>query len=74
MLEKGDLIKLNNQKEYLVMNQINYKGNNYIYLVTKDGVSGVAICKLEEDNITPVTEEELFNELLKLFVEQMEEK
>lgn len=67
MLEIGDLLTLSDNQEYLVMKQIYFKGKNYVYLVTKDGISDVLICSYEEDNLNIVRDEELFEKLLNLF-------
>lgn len=72
MLEKGDLLTLSNGREYIVISQIQIKGKNYVYLVTKDGVSGVAVCLLENDTLTMVNDGELLQSLLEKFKEQGE--
>lgn len=69
MLEVGDLLTLNDNQEYLVIKQIYFKGKNYVYLITKDGISDVLICSYEEDKLKIVTEELLFEKLLNLFNE-----
>lgn len=67
MLEIGDLLTLSDNQEYIVMKMIYLRGKNYVYLVTKDGISDVLICSYEEDTLNVVTDEELFEELLDLF-------
>ena len=67
MLEIGDLLTLSNNKEYIVMKQIYFKGKCYVYLISKDGISEVLICSYEEDNLNVVTDEEVFEKLLTLF-------
>lgn len=66
MLDKGDLLTLSNGKEYIVINQIQFDGKDYVYLVTKDGVSGVAVCLLENDTLTTISD----GEFLKLLLEE----
>ncbi len=69
MLDKGDLLTLSNGKEYIVINQIQIDGKNYVYLVTKDGVSGVAVCLLENDTLTTINDGEFLQLLLTKFQE-----
>lgn len=69
MLDKGDLLTLSNGKEYIVINQIQIDGKNYVYLVTKDGISGVAVCLLENDTLTTINDGEFLQLLLIKFQE-----
>lgn len=73
MLEKGYLIELSNNVQYIVMDQIQFKGKIYIYLIKKDQ-SGIAICELIDDKVILVNEEQLFFELLEIFAKNLEEK
>lgn len=70
MLDRGDLITLNNNKEYIVINQATFNGKNYIYLVSKDGVSSVAICLLENDTLTTINDGDLVKLLLERFKQE----
>ena len=72
MLEAGDLITLSNNKEYIVINKTSLKGKNYVYLITKDGISEIAICLFENDTLTKVTDTELLKTLINIFKEQQE--
>lgn len=67
MLDRGDLITLNNNKEYIVINQTNFNDKNYVYLVSKDGVSGIAVCLLENDTLTTINDGDLVKLLLEKF-------
>ena len=67
MLDKGDLITLNNNKEYIVINQTTFNGKNYVYLVSKGGVSSVAVCLLENDILTTISDGDLVKFLLEKF-------
>lgn len=71
MLERGDLITLNNNKEYIVLDEINFNHKDYLYLITKDGITDVLVCLREDDNLTIVREEELLRNLLDKFKERM---
>jgi len=67
MLDKGDLITLSNDKEYVVINQIHMDGKIYLYLIAKDGISSILICELKEDNLIIVKDAELFQKLVVKF-------
>lgn len=67
MLEKGDLITLNNNKEYIVIHQMIFNDQNYVYLVSKDGISSVAVCLLENDTLTNINDGDLLGLLLEKF-------
>lgn len=69
MLEVGDLLTLSNKKEYIVIKQIQLNGKNYVYLVTKDGISDIAICEYETDKLTIVKDEKLIHTLVEKFKE-----
>lgn len=70
MFEKGDLLTLSNKKEYIVINQINFEGKDYLYLIAKDGISSILIGLLENKELTIVRDEELFQKLLQKFKEE----
>ena len=67
MLDIGDLITLNNNKEYIVINQTIFNGKNYIYLVSKDGISSVVVGLLENDTLTTINDGDLLKLLLERF-------
>lgn len=70
MLDRGDVITLNNNKEYIVINQITFNGKNYVYLVSKDGISSVAVCLLEDDTLTTINDGDLVKLLLERFKQE----
>lgn len=71
MLEKGDLITLSNEKQYLVVDQIKYKGKNYLFLVSKDGISDISVFLFENDDLKVIKNVELYQELLSIFKEKV---
>lgn len=74
MLDRGDLITLNNNKEYIVINQTTFNEKNYVYLVSKDGISSVAVCLLEDDTLTTINDGDLVKLLLERFKQEQEIK
>ena len=67
MFEKGDLLTLDNNKEYLVVNQLNYENNNYVFLIAKDGISDIMICLFKGDELIKVEDSELIKKLIERF-------
>ena len=53
MLEIGELVKLNNEKEYFVINSINLHNVRYVFLVSKIKPFDVVIAteKIKDENI-----------------------
>lgn len=70
MLEVGEKVKLNNDKEYMVLNAFYINYNRYIFLVSNFNPLDivVAIEKIKEDNI--VLEEIKDNDLLDYILTQ----
>ena len=67
MFEVGDLITLSNNLEYVVIKQMDYNNNKYLYLISKDGISDVMICEYKNDNLNVIKDEQLFVNLLELY-------
>lgn len=71
MLEKGDLVTLNNEKQYVVVDQLKYKGKNYLFLSSKDGISDISIFLFENDDLKVIKDVELYKALLSIFNEKV---
>ncbi len=67
MLEKGDLVTLKNNSECIVVNTITLEHQIYVYLISKDGISDVKICKYENNYLNIVEDKDLFVKLIKQF-------
>lgn len=67
MLEKGELVKLSNNKEYAVVSSIIYQGANYVYLLDTDTYKDFKFCKYEEEKLKMVKDEELVKLLIAKF-------
>lgn len=69
MLDKGDLITLDDNKEYIIANITTLNGIDFIYLVTKDGLSDFKICYLDErkNELVEVNDLKLLEKLLTIF-------
>jgi hypothetical protein len=68
MLDKLDLITLDNNEEYIIVNMTVIDDIKYLYLASKDGVSDFKICSYDENNnkIKVVTDEIIFNKLIEI--------
>lgn len=55
-----------NNKDYLVINEIDYKNNRYIYLVNELDNKDILIRKIINNELYPMDNEEELNEILKL--------
>ena len=57
-----------NGNNYIIVNEVNYSNNHYVYLVNEDDENDMMIKKLNGDMLEPLTSREEFNELLKLLI------
>lgn len=55
-----------NNKDYLVINEIDYKNNHYIYLVNELDNKDILIRKIINNELYPMDNEEELKEILKL--------
>jgi len=69
-LENGEIITLDNNKDYIVLKQLIIENTNYIYLVTAQKPVEVLIARLDGDNLNPITNEEELEKVINLFVEK----
>lgn len=67
MLDIGDLVTLSNNNEYIVIKKILLDEKDYVFLITKDGISDVMICKIQSDSLEIVKDENVINILLEKF-------
>lgn len=72
MIEKGDLLTLSNNKTYIVASIIEYQGEEYIYLIEKDGISDIKFCvKESDDTLKIVTDPNIIIKLITRFSEEI---
>lgn len=69
MLDKGDLITLSDNKEYVVVNTTTLDSLNYVYLITKDGLSDFKLCQIDEERqeLLEVSNLNIIEKLLTIF-------
>lgn len=53
-------------KTYIIVNEVDYKNNHYVYLVNEDNEKDIMIRILKDDALYPLSSREEVNELLGL--------
>lgn len=66
MFNKEGTIILSDNNEYAIVDQFNDKGNNYIYLVDINNKENVIFGKLNNDEITKITDVDELENVIKL--------
>ena len=71
MLQKGSVIKLDNNNEYVVVSTVSYEKNNYVYVININDNKDFMFCKHDGDDLSKVIDSALVEKLLILFAEQV---
>lgn len=66
-IEKNDLVTLENNRKYLVLSKVEYKDEFYLYLTSTNEPYEIVICKIIDDELEVITNEDLINKLSVLF-------
>ena len=69
MLMQGEIITLDNDKEYTVVFSTVYEDNNYIYAINNNEIEDVTFFKYEDDCLYEVEDSEMNLKLMSLFFE-----
>lgn len=67
MYEIGDLLSLSNNKKYIVVNKIVIDNNEYLYLISQDGIKEIKICRVYNNLLKVVTDQSLLKSLIEKF-------
>lgn len=67
-LNDGQIITLDDEKDYVVLKQKMYKNNNYIYLMTTTKPIEVMFVKKENNELNLVIDEDELKIVMNLFV------
>ena len=68
MIEQGDLLTLEDDKDYVVVSTTTLSGILYVYLIEHKDVSNFLICSYDQvDGLYEVDDPELLKELLNIF-------
>ena len=65
--EKNLIVTLDNNKKYTLVNSILFNGKKYVYLAELEDYKNVIIGEIENDEITVVSDNELFGQLIMEF-------
>ena len=66
MLEKGNILTLSDDNEYVVVDQFTHNGNYYIYLVDMNKNDNIMYAKLVNEEVIELTDEEELKEIIKI--------
>ena len=55
-------------KIYIIVNEVDYNGKHYVYLVNENDSDDMMIKRLNGNMLEPLTSKEEFNELFKLLI------
>lgn len=74
MLEKGDMLTLDDGKDYTVVETLDYNNKNYCYLIDVNNYENISFCEIiNNDELEEVEDEELRFELLEKFNQLLNE-
>lgn len=72
MIEQGEILTLEDDKEYVVVATTVLDGINYVYLINSVDYSNFLFCAYDQtDGLYEVEDPELLDQLLKIFNEQL---
>lgn len=67
-LTDGEIIELDDNKEYIVLKQEKYNNINYVYLITSSKPIEVMFVKQIDDELELVVDEKELKEVMNLFI------
>ena len=65
-----DVITLDDNNEYVVVNKVNYNDKNYYYLIDMEDSENLMFCYEDNGDLVEVNDKELTAKLLPLFLEK----
>ncbi len=71
--ERGDVLTLSNNKNYVVVTTVTYEEKNYVYLIAEEDYSDVMFCECDGESFEKVYNAELIKKLLDLCKKDFEE-
>lgn len=66
-LENGEVITLDDNKDYIVLKQLINENVNYVYLVTAQKPIEVLVAKLNDMDLIPITDDFELKKVIELF-------
>ena len=74
MLNQGEILTLNDNKKYSVVFSTEYNNKNYAYLIDQDDYTNTMFCEYDNNNgLEEITDSDIVEELLKLYVKSQQE-
>lgn len=73
MIEQGEMLVLDNDKEYAVVSSIMIQDTNYVYLVETEQYKEYKICKYENDSLEEIVDQDLLRLLISKFNKDLKE-
>ncbi len=74
MYHKGEVLTLENDTEYFVIEAINYNSNNYLYLANTKDKDDYALVKETEEGLQNILDDEEYEKVLLLIIEKNKDK
>lgn len=71
MLQKGSVIKLDNNNEYVVVSIVTYEDSSYVYVMNLKDNKDFMFCRYDGDNLNEVKDGILMEKLLLLFTDEL---
>jgi len=71
MLSLGRIITLDDNKEYTVLDTVNYLNNYYCYLIELNNFDNTKIYQISDDRLIEVKDDSLVNELENVFLQSI---
>lgn len=72
MINQGDVLTLEDDKDYVVVSTTILSGITYVYLIQDNDYSNFMFCSYDQtDGLYEVEDQELLGELIKIFSKQL---
>ena len=71
MKEEYSVVTLSDEREYVIVSSAKLEDKNYLYFVDKDDNNSHMICRLEDNCVVKVTDNNLLGKLILLFNEDL---
>lgn len=72
MLNRGEILTLDDNKKYSVVFSTEYNNKNYVYLIDQDDYTNTMFCEFDNDKgLEEVTDQEIIEQLMTKFNENM---
>ena len=66
MEEEQTVLTLNDDKEYVLVYQVKYEENDYVYLAEINNPNNIMFCLINENKLTKITDQALLGKLFSI--------